>query len=246
LWRSAPREDQFVDALSDDDRAGLVAIWENRARTELEVASHFAFVTRALLAGRAVPAVVASAAAAVADETRHSAICLEVVERLSGRTPTPPVGIETQVPSLEGADPDLVPSLYLMALCCCNETIACVRLETGIETTRSPTARAALGAIYGDELKHARIGWAHLASSAVDESQRARLVPWVLPIVRASVEKDSVAIELFERFPNPDHGILDKAVRRQVTAGALNDVIIPGFAAVGIDAPDARAWAKSY
>jgi len=95
-----------------------------------------------------------------------------------------------------------------------------------------------------DEIDHARAGWAHLASPFVSADDKRALGPWLRRLLAGKLDAllDEAAPLPGEAFP--DHGMLSRATFRKLMYAALDDVVLPGFDAAGIDTTDARAWAK--
>jgi len=225
--------DPLAEALSVDERAQLAAIWQSRAAAEMSVAAHFALVTRELIETGSDEAVWRRAARAVGDEASHAELCARLAARYRNGAVEWPTRAPTEAPAHPGAPPELVPSLHVVALSCVSETIASVRLEAALAETRSPWARFVIRRILADEVEHARIGWAHLASRHVDAETRRALAPWLPRLCRASVE--TTLAENASLPPMPAHGLPPLDETRAAIASALDDVILPGFARVGFD-----------
>ena len=227
---------------SEAARRKIAEILIKRGRSELHVAAAFAQITRELIDVGADEVVLRLAADAVADEVRHAGLWFGVAARFAGApVPWQSAGA-ARLPTHPGAEPWLVPALHVVGLCCINETIASVRLRGCLEHTTDPEVRATLREILSDEIDHARLGWAFLASKSVDERTRAALATWLPRLLGANIDAlfQDVEGKLDEGFF--DQGIPSAARTRAIVASALEDVVLPGFASVGIATRPAREW----
>src|SRR5215472_7573582 len=160
-------EDPTIDALDGELRERLGRQWASRATAELRVAAIFSVVSRGLFETGADPAVIHIAARAVSDEVRHADICRRLAVRYLGRDVAWPPPGRAAMPELAKAPKELRPTLHTVAMGCVNETIASAWLDESLRPATSPLARAALRELIADDIHHARLGWAHLASSFV-------------------------------------------------------------------------------
>src|SRR5689334_3726888 len=96
--RPLPEHDSALEALTDEQRAQLVAVWLSRAASERRVADAFEVIHAALLAARSDPALVALAARAIDDEHRHAELCRVVAARCAGRELEPPARLMLVTP----------------------------------------------------------------------------------------------------------------------------------------------------
>jgi hypothetical protein len=238
-----PAADASIDALASDARERIGVEWLRRAEVELTAAALSAQIARGLLLDGAIPEVLEMAAVAVADEVRHASLCQAVAERYLGRTVAPPRARPVEEPTFGDASPELNRLLGLVLHSCISETMATVCLNEGMLRCVSPTVRAATQQLLEDDLRHARLGWAHLGSPHVGSEAKwhvGRALPTLLRL----------GAESWMREPRPPagdaaHGVLGADGFRALTATALTDVVLPGFDHVGVDTRDARAfWAE--
>ncbi len=208
------------------------AIWRERAQSELNTASGFAIVLTELFELGAPSAVLELASQAVTDEVRHAELCRGLAERYLGEPVPPPVAKRVSMPRHTGAEGALVSHLHVVGLCCVNETLAAGFLEVCLETTDDPDVRPLAREHLADEVRHGRVGWAHLAS--VEPATRRAIGPFVPRLVKANVARWARRLQILPREGIPGHGVptreqalasLDETVRR---------VILPGFTAVGV------------
>lgn len=184
-------------------------------------------------------ALVTMAQTASEDEGRHAEYCAELA--LHYRHPLLPAPAELS---------DIAPPrlslrhrvLYEVAASCLAESESSVMLVTLNQHTRDPAMRRLLRELSQDEVAHARLGWAVLAShrGADDLSFLARWIPWMLTTTAGdSFKRDTVGPEDATLV---EHGVLPYSLRRKVFIDALEDVIFPGLEALAIDTTGSRAW----
>jgi hypothetical protein len=114
-----------------------------------------------------------------------------------------------------------------------NETIAGAFLRECQHDAGGPLVRAALRELLRDEIDHARLGWAHLASP--------RLSPDIRRAVEAEIETllDMCrAVWLDERQTEIDlprgHGCSPLSELPRIVDDAVRELILPGLRHVGI------------
>jgi hypothetical protein len=239
--RPLPEGDAEIDRLADPQRRELAAVWIARAASERRVADAFEVVRDALrgLGGRAELS--ALAARAVDDEYRHAELSRVVASRFAGRELEPPPLLSLAVPEHAGAPPGLVPTLHVLGHCALNETFAGAFLEASLERAGGGLARAALRELLSDEIDHARLGWAHLAS--LREGERAEVARWLPAMVRAN-------LAMWRATPRPypsdpalhRHGAPPADAVEGALVGAVRDLIIPGLEHFAVPTGALRAW----
>jgi hypothetical protein len=225
--RALPEQDETIDALSGPDRSRIAAVWEERARSELHAAAVFAAVSRSLFAARSPEELLWLASRAVCDEIRHSEICRYVASRYRGA----PVERPALGPLVQ---PRLGAGAHAVLQGAINETIGSAFLSACLEDARGPLARAALRELAADETDHARLGWAVLAAAPAKGPTRLEVAERLPALVRAAEDAwRARAAELPESLP-PGHGCLDRSTLIQVVEYALTELVLPGFAHLGI------------
>jgi hypothetical protein len=236
-------EDAVIDALDADTRAVVGREWQRRADVELTAASLSAKLVQGLLLDGAVPEVLELATNAVAEEARHARLCHAVAERYLACTLPPPRARPLEEARFGDASAAVNRLLLFVLHSCVNETLATVCLREGLKLAASPTVKAATQELLRDDLKHARMGWAHLGSSALDASLRAH-VGAALPVL-LRLGRDGWLEEPRSSVDVPAHGVLGNPSFPPLLHAALTDVILPGFDHVEIDTRGARAWYRS-
>lgn len=217
-----------------DAASTIAALWRSRAAAEGSVHAYAERIQRDLRAVDAGQPVVNLAARMVADEARHVGVCLAVATRFDGRTvPTPPPrAIDDAVLD---APEDLRPLLRLVGSCCIGETIAVVWIDRSAEPVTDPWLRETLRAHLADEVHHARLGWAHLASTVVSERDRARLGAELPRLLEASLAAWRWFPTLWPSEGFPAEGLPSHAATFAAIDEAVREVILPGFARHGVD-----------
>lgn len=248
------------DELAELDPAlarSLAEIWWTQSATELRVASSFAIVQGALEGLGAEASLIALAHRAIDDEHRHAQLCLELATRYAaratsdtapdtapgGRTLAPPPALPHQQPRHEAAASEaLRRCLFVVGQCALNETFASAYLTTAHKPAASPLARAALHELLRDEIDHSRLGWAYL--STLPASLRDEVSDWLLPLTIANLRewRTSAAshAHAYER-----HGVPSAEAVRVALDEVLGEVLLPGFAHVGLDTRALERWVRA-
>jgi hypothetical protein len=247
-----PWDDPSVERLSPGVRKRLGSYWEQRAYSELRVSRAFEAILRLFEQGApASRVVVALLRKSIDDEVRHAELCRLLAERYGGSRVVPPAVPRShfELPQFDGAEPPLRAALTIAALSCINETIASVWLRACFARARAPLARAANRFHLAEEIDHARLGWAHLASRHVTPAMRSAIALRLPRLLRANVPQWFREIVALPAVGVPDHGVLSRRTTRRVVLDAVDDVVLPGFAKVGIDVAPAvialrviRSW----
>jgi hypothetical protein len=235
--------DPAIDELSEEGRATLAAIWQERGGSELRVSAGFAAVAAQLIEHGAADSVLKLVARAVRDEVHHAEISVEIAARYRGSDVSWPPAQPVHVPVLAPAEGKLRATLLVVAMCCINETLACAILERQLSQAKALLTRAALQTILSDEIEHARAGWAHLASVHVTAPIKAEIGRWLPRLLNARLRD---LLDEDSPFPGeqfPEHGILTRKARKEVVASTLDEVVFPGFSRAGVDPSKAKIWA---
>ena len=242
---SLPWDDEQVDRLDPASRARVGSYWEGRADAELRVAAAFRRLSEQLRETGAEPSVMDLLEASIGNELYHSTLCEKLASRYLGAAIAPPLPSDTELPPLPGVDhPPTRTAIYAAGLCAINESVASVWLEHCFARATTPLIRAVNQLHLSDEIVHARLGWAHLASPSVTATMRKELSRWLVPLVRTNVGQ-WLHSETLRGAGVPDHGIPDPAEQRSTVLGAFRNVVIPGFDHVGLDVAPVARWFRA-
>lgn len=187
-------------------------------------------------------ALVDVAVRASSDEARHAVRCAELTEEYGGSV----ADLRATVPPILAPDgfPPRATVLYeAVAACCVTETGSVGVLTTLLGSVRGGRLRRILRELAADEVLHARLGWAVLASER-DRGTGTLLGPWIPLMLEKSVdpglflpgtpeEEDGALLDL---------GVLPRSLQREVFTRTALEVVLPGLEAGGVDAGPARRW----
>jgi len=227
----------------------LARHWEERALLELRVGGYFAKLLTELLVVGADPEVLRLIARAPYDEVRHAEICRATASAYADREiPWPHAG-PTPIEPHDGVPAEFVPTLHVATMCCVNETIAGAWLEACYGMATAPLAKRTLRSLLREEIDHGRVGWAHLASRHVTTRMRSALGKWLPHMIDATLSSWLRSDRVLPLRGIPSHGVPSEKTTRRVVLAATSDLVIAGFAHVGIDVTRAEralaVWRKS-
>jgi hypothetical protein len=242
--QALPWNDEAVDRLDPSSRKRVGEYWQGRAGAELRVAAAFADFAGKLERTGTEPAVLELIVASIDNELYHAHLCEQLATRyLGAKIPAPQAG-PVHLPELAGVDDATRTALYAAGLCAINESIATVWLKHCLERSATPLSRAVNQLHLSDEISHARVGWAHLASNWVSPPIRAEVARRLVALIRGNVTQ---WLESSTQTGGgvPDHGLPDPSEQRAYVLEAVRDLVIPGFDYVGINVSEAKRWFDS-
>ena len=233
-----PERDPVIDATAPHLRRAVGETWHRRSHEELKASMAFTLLARELLEVGAAPEAMSRVARAVGDEVRHAEALRALASRYLGEDAAWPPAVLVEAGPL-GDAPRVRASLHAVALGCVNETIASVFIEASHDAAESPSARATLGLILADEVEHGRAGWTYLASVRDDRAVMQAVQSELAAIVRrvSACWFDDAAITIPDGAP--EHGLLSNSDTHRCVVTALRELVIPGFAQVGLDVTEA-------
>lgn len=237
-----PFGDPAVKALTSEHRAAIAGHWKRRTRSELEVGRAFAAMVPLLRDRRAPSAVLDRLERGSDEETRHSEICAQLAEAYAGEAVERPKIDSVPLPRFDVGDEDLELALLVAGMCCVNETIATAWISSCMAAAEAPLAVMANRIHLHDEIQHAQVGWAYLASDAVSDATRSALGPLLPRLIEANASGWERDDPMLPPEGIPSHGHLPFEVSRRVFVDSVRDLVLPGFAHVGVDTGVARAW----
>ncbi len=222
----------------------IAAIWRGRASAEGSVHSYAQRIVTDLRDSDADPKVIELAARMMSDEARHVLICVDVASKYAGHVLSTPAPRPILDPLADVPMP-LRATLRVVAISCIGESFASAWIDESGRLTRAPWLRDVLRKHLADEVHHARLGWAHLATTRVGEAERAAIAEWLPQLVEVNLQ----AWRTFDpRWPAdgfPEHGVPSHAQTRAIVDEALFDLVLPGFDELGVDTGPVRAWLAS-
>lgn len=230
-------------AVASDPRAVAAHVWRSRRRAELQAGARFARIAVELERFDAHRDVVSLASDAAHEEGRHAELCAELVSHFGGAVhddaPVPAV-LPVAPPNLKARDALLY---EIVALSCVTETLSTALLGALVACARDGAAKEAMHEILRDEVRHSRLGWAHLAS------EHARGCRDVVGAHLPALLSATVSEHLFDGAPGhaaqaelTGLGSLPKQERAEIVGQTLTDIVFPGLARFGIDITGGTRW----
>ncbi len=225
-------------------RALAAQAWATRAVVEHEASLRFDRLALALAQLDSESPVVAMLREAASDERRHVGLCAALATTFGATLPTE---LPTSAPSVapKAFGPARAMTYELCAACCVTETESMATLTELLAHGASEVERT-VREIARDEVRHAQLGWAHLAREA-QRGSVAFLSP-TLPSMLAGTVEVNVLFGPLEREPDSASlialGVLPKALKREVFVRTLDEVVFPGLAGLGVDVSPAQAWLR--
>ena len=225
-----PDHDPAIDALDDETRRRLGELWRERAVTEMGAGWAFAQVVTELYALGADGEVLALATRGAHDEVRHARLCAHLASVYLGEPveARPPKSIA--MPAHEGANERTRMQLHVVGLAV-SETLAAGFLQACLAVCEAELPTRIARSHLEDDIAHARVGWAHMASKAF-APDRAAVKPWVPKLIEANLRHWRSRISELPVVPAhgyPEHDALTSALEE-----TARDVLVPGFRHVGL------------
>ena len=222
--------------------ARVAGTWAFRTRAEIEASARFLRMSTELADVGADPVVVRGARDASEDEARHRDLCAVLAARFGE-----PDAKNYVPPRVRIGRSDMEPRDRLLwevvAVCCISETMNTSLLTRCQEVAKDEQIQSTLHELLKDEVRHAQLGWAHLASERAQG--RGAFLRDVLPIMlEASIEPGF----LEGTIPAPwtealfDYGELPMPELIEIYVETLNEVVFRGLDAMGVDTSLGRAW----
>lgn len=239
------RDDPALRALSPSDRRTLGEIWRHRASSELAAGSAFSQVVVELHAIGAHLEVLALATQAAHEEIDHARNCNTLARIYLDEVLPMPVPQRAKMPPHRSATDALRATLHVVGMSCINETIACEFVSRCLDQSEALAVREACKRHLRDEIGHARVGWAHLASGVLDAHDRSHIADWLPRLVKANGEHWLARMRTLPERGIAGHGY---PALRDLEAGvhhALDAIVLPGLAHVRIDVTGAARAARA-
>lgn len=237
----APPWDRLdASALDDAVRARLAGEWEARARSEARSMIVFASLAPRFTEIGMPLEVVTATSRLLADEARHTELCLRLAGALGGRDSLELAPGERSIPD-EGLPAHLFVARWTVSMFCIGEAASVGMLEELAAQTTDPCASVVTSTLLRDERLHDRFGW----------DLAARVIPRLRDDEREWLNVDLVHGLRHYAAVNggsgpalaPHLGSPAKATLAQAFARRLDEVILPKLEALGLRARE--AWARA-
>lgn len=199
----------------------------------------FGQVANELAASGAPAELVALARRAEADEARHATVCEELAVAY-GHDSTPRPARRVRLRDYDQPTLRLRAALHAIHVCCISETIATAFVEACLGACESPVLRAIHREHLADEVQHARVGWAYVATLTVEE--RAGVASELPSVIELQLEAWTKRISDLPVAGVAGHGYPPRSELFDAVHGAIRELVLPGFEHVGVDSASARAW----
>lgn len=191
---------------------------------------------RLVAAGVAAP-VLALVDKAIDDERRHADLCVRLASDYAGSEQETPAPRFDALPVFGTNDERLEVALIVTGMCCINESIASEWIRSCWQAASAEIAVVANREHLKDEIDHARLGWAHLASKHVGPELKARITQRLQKMIEVNVAEWKKPDDHLPPEGIRDHGHLSRAENDAVIDAAVRDVVVPGFALLGMVTP---------
>jgi hypothetical protein len=224
-------EDPAMDALTAEERRKVGDVWLHRAQGEMTAAVAFSDLARDLFLEPAAPSVRWLVVRAAADEMQHAELCRRVASRYLGTSAPLPEPRRYEPAAFGDCPESLNRTLRVVLQTCLSEAIGSAMLKTLLDEATSSVVRSALRELLKDEIDHARIGYAHLASGLVSANHKEhvrRAIPTLVDLTRRTwLVSDGLPPD-----PPRGHGGLARDAVPALLDDALSNLVLPGLEAV--------------
>jgi hypothetical protein len=190
----------------------------------------------------AAPVVVQGAQNASADEARHRDLCAVIAARFGEPNAKNFIPPRTRI-GRSDMDPRDRLLWEVVAVCCISETMNTSLLTRCQEITKDPQIRDTVHELLTDEVRHAQLGWAHLAAERA--AGRGEFLRDVLPVMlEASIEPGFLEGTLQAPWTEAlyDYGELPAPELVQIYCETVTEVVFRGLDAMGVDTSLGREW----
>jgi hypothetical protein len=230
--------------LTPTERATLGRDWQRRMQQEYLAVGAFSLLASELASMGCEDVVLSLVTRAASDEVDHAEVCRSLAACfLDGNVAPRRPGLPN-LPRYPGVSAAARALFHMIEMCCIGETLTVCFFTDAVARTQAPAMKQALLGLLEDEMDHARVGWAHLAS--VGRAERALVAP-ELPVMLErmvgwlgrAARDDSPGSERLEAYGYPMRATVVDVYRR-----SLRDVVLAGFDTIGIDIAPALRHAR--
>jgi len=192
------------------------------------------------------PVVVQGARDAAEDEARHRDLCAIVAARFGVPDAQNYIAPRARIGRSDMPQRDRL-LWEVVAVCCISETMNTSLLTRCQEVTTDPQIRDTLHELLKDEVKHAQLGWAHLAAERA--AGRGAFLRDVLPaMLEASVEPGFLDGKMPTAWSDDAFtwGELPLQELIRLYCETLLEVVFRGLEAMGVDVSLGREWLETH
>ena len=225
-------------AVSAELRPVVAAVFADRVLGEREARARFGRLAGELEATGAERTVVELARRAADDEHRHALAFAAWAGELGRAVDPYPAFAAAPVGHAASPQAERV-LLEVVSLCCLAETVATAVLGAALDTVSVPVVKDRLHEILKDEVRHAKLGWAHVAALS-DRGSRDVIANALPGLLDAGIPSARLETNVWPLAP--ELGLLPKATLMGLLREVIADVVLPGFERYDIDTSGARAW----
>ena len=190
--------------------------------------------------------VVEGAQSASADEARHRDLCAVIAARFGEPDAKIYIPPRTRI-GRSDMDPRDRLLWEVVAVCCISETMNTSLLTRCQEVTKDAQIRDTVHELLTDEVRHAQLGWAHLAAERA--AGRGEFLRDLLPVMLdASVEPGFLEGTLQAPWTEAlyDYGELPGPELVQIYCETVTEVVFRGLDAMGVDTSQGREWLRAH
>ena len=184
----------------------VAEVWLSRAAAEAGVHDYARLIVDDLAA---IGADTTLARRMLADEERHARICVDPFAGL----PLPQRA-----------------TIRVVSTCCIGESLACAWVDESARAVSDPWLREILRKHLGDEIQHARVGWAYLATL----TDRSVVAEWLPRLLRENLRAWRTFDPCWPSEGFPEHGLPSHADTRRWIDDAMESLVRPGFRELGL------------
>ena len=227
--------------------ADAIATWHARMVNEYSSAAVFDGLAAQMRALSLDEDLVAECRGFAAEERRHGVLCGAVVEALGGEALARYPHREPYPAHVDAAPLEAL-LRNVLSICCLSETVAVALIGAERLEMRDGSLKELLTRIYADEVGHARFGWRLVARivPGLPTKMRRRLSRY-LAVALAHLESHELDhLPVGQHFDNDAKqlGLCNGSDARVLLYECIEEVIVPGLEAAGLDAE--LAWAARH
>ncbi len=204
----------------------VAEVWLSRAAAEAGVHDYARLIVDDLAA---IGADTTLARRMLADEERHARICVEVASHFAGRELEPPA-MRSYADPFAGLPLPQRATIRVVSTCCIGESLACAWVDESARAVSDPWLREILRKHLGDEIQHARVGWAYLATL----TDRSVVAEWLPRLLRENLRAWRTFDPCWPSEGFPEHGLPSHADTRRWIDDAMESLVRPGFRELGL------------